>query len=111
MRKINHMDGFHFVVYLRVLLKEIGYKSSVTSNSHDFVSDLIMINDYKRFVIQAKQYSYRNRVGIDAIQQGYASKPYYKAHECWVMTNRFFTNPAKSWRKCVMLSCLIILKY
>lgn len=99
MRKINQMDGFQFEVYLRALLKELGYKSSVTSNSHDFGADLVMKKDGKRVVIQAKRYSYRNRVGIDAIQQVYASKPYYKAHECWVMTNSFFTNPAKKLAK------------
>ncbi|MYL43996.1 restriction endonuclease [Virgibacillus salexigens] len=96
---IDKMDGFQFEVYLKALLKALGYKSTVTSGSHDFGADLIMKKEGKKIAIQAKRYGYRNRVGIEAIQQVYASKPFYKVDECWVMTNSLFTKSARQLAK------------
>lgn len=98
-RDIDRMDGFQFETYLKSLLKELGYKSSVTSGTHDYGADLIMKKEGKKVVIQAKRYGFKNKVGISAIQQVYSSKPYYKAHECWVMTNSQFTKSAKQLAK------------
>lgn len=95
MYDIDRMDGLQFEVYLKALLKELGYKSEVTKGSNDFGADLIMKKENKKVVIQAKRYGYKNKVGINAIQQVYAAKPYYKADECWIMTNSIFTKQAK----------------
>lgn len=99
MYDIDRMDGFQFEVYLKALCKELGYRSSVTDGSHDFGADLIMKKDGKKVVIQAKRYGYKNRVSLDAVQQVYAAKPYYKADECYVMTNSLFTKSAKQLAK------------
>ena len=94
MPDIDKMDGHQFEVYLKALLKELNYKSAVTSGSHDFGADLIMKKDGKKVSIQAKRYRYKNRVSLDAVQQVYASKPYYKTDECWIITNSMFTKSA-----------------
>src|SRR5699024_1099068 len=78
--EIDKMDGLQFEVYLKALLKEIGYKSKVTTGSHDFGADLIMKKDGKKIVIQAKRYGFKNKVSLDAVQQIYAAKPYYNAN-------------------------------
>lgn len=94
-RDIDNMDGLQFEVYLKALLKELGYKAIVTSGSYDFGADLIMKKDKKKVVIQAKRYGHKNKVSLDAVQQVYASKAYYKADEAWVFTNSIFTNSAQ----------------
>lgn len=99
MPDIDRMDGLQFEVYLKALLKELGYKSIVTSGSNDFGADLIMKKDRKKISIQAKRYGYKNRVGIEAIQQVYASKPYYNTDECWVFTNSLYTKSATQLAK------------
>lgn len=98
-RDIDRMDGFQFEIYLKALLKELGYKSEVTKTTHDYGADLLMKKDGKKIVIQAKRYNQNNKVGIDAIQQVYAAKPFYKAHDCWVMTNSLFTKSARTLAK------------
>lgn len=93
-KDIDRMDGHQFEVYLKALLKELGYKSIVTGNSHDFGADLIVKKNGKKISIQAKRYKHKSRVRLDSIQQVYASKPFYKTNECWVITNSFFTKSA-----------------
>lgn len=93
-KDIDKMDGHQFEIYLKSLLKELGYKAEVTKGSHDFGADLIMKRNGKKIVVQAKRYGYKNNVSLDAIQQIYASLPYYKASEAWVITNSFFTKNA-----------------
>jgi len=93
-RDVDRMDGHQFEVYLKALLREIGYRSEVTTGSHDFGADLIMKRDGKKVVIQAKRYGYKNKVSLGAVQEVYAAKPYYGANECWVFTNSYFTKSA-----------------
>jgi restriction system protein len=95
MKDIDRMDGLQFEVYLKALFSELGYRSLVTKGSHDFGADLIMKKNDKKIVIQAKRYSYRNKVSLDAVQQVYSAKSYYKADECWVITNSSFTKSAE----------------
>src|SRR5699024_6069224 len=91
MQYIDKMDGLQFEAYLKVLLKKLGYKSKITTSSHDFGADLIMNNNRKKIVIQAKRYGYKNKVSLDAIQQVYTAKTYYNADESVVITNSTFT--------------------
>lgn len=94
MYDIDRMDGLQFESYLKALLKELGYKSKVTSGSHDFGADIIMKNNRKKVVIQAKRYGYKNKVSLDAIQQIYTAKTYYNADQAVVITNSTFTKSA-----------------
>ena len=92
---IDKMDGLQFEIYLKALFKELGYKTVVTKGSNDFGADLIAIKNNVKIVIQAKRYKYKNNVGISAVQQIYASIPYYKANKGLIITNSLFTKNAK----------------
>lgn len=97
-RDIDQMDGFQFEFYLVALFKMLGYRPAETKRSHDYGADLILKGKNK-IVIQAKRYNFRNRVGIEAVQQVYAAQTYYKAQESWVITNSRYTPGAKNLAK------------
>lgn len=99
MKDIDQMDGLQFESYLKVLLEKLGYKSKVTTGSHDFGADLIMKNDNKKIVIQAKRYGYKNHISLNAIQEVFTAQTYYKADESIVITNSMFTKSAKELAK------------
>ncbi|PEZ02506.1 restriction endonuclease [Bacillus sp. AFS018417] len=93
-RYIDKMDGHQFEVYLKALFRELGFRPEVTQQSNDFGADLVF-KGKNRIVIQAKRYGMKNRVGISAVQEIYAAKAYYRAHEAWVVTNSVYTKQAK----------------
>lgn len=66
----------------------------MTRSAGDYGADLVIEKDGVRTVVQAKCYS--KNVGIDAVQQVQASKAHYKAAQAWVVTNRGFTEAAKT---------------
>lgn len=96
---IDKMDGLQFETYLKALFKELGYKSDVTQGSGDFGADLIMKNDRKKVVVQAKRFNYKNKVSIGAIQEIYSAIPYYKADQGIVITNSYYTDSARKLAK------------
>lgn len=71
-RDIDQMDGFQFEFYLVALFKMLGYRPAETQQSHDYGADLVL-KGRNKIVIQAKRYKFKNRVGIDAVQQVYAA--------------------------------------
>lgn len=94
-QQIDKMEGFEFERYLKTLLSGLGNKKvKVTQETGDYGADLIMNRDGKKIVIQAKRYN--NKVGISAIQEISAAVAYYNADEAWVITNSYFTQPAKN---------------
>jgi restriction system protein len=92
--EIDKMDGIQFEHYLKLLFKELGYKSSVTKASYDFGADLILQKEKKKIVVQAKRYNQKNVVGIDAVQQVFAAKAYYQADESWIITTSSYSPSA-----------------
>ncbi|MBM0067945.1 restriction endonuclease [Alkalicoccobacillus gibsonii] len=97
-RDIDQMDGFQFEFYLVALFNMLGYRPAETQQSHDYGADLVL-KGRNKIVIQAKRYKFKNRVGIDAVQQVYAAQAYYKAQESWVITNSRYTSGAKNLAK------------
>ncbi|SHN24254.1 restriction endonuclease [Gracilibacillus kekensis] len=91
-KDIDEMSGNKFEEYLLVLLKGRGYKVKLTPKSGDYGADLILITTNKKIVVQAKRY--KKNVGVRAVQEIVSAQKYYKADECWVITNSFFTNQA-----------------
>lgn len=94
---IDKMDGLVFEQYLGTLLRTHGYKVSVTKGSGDYGADLILHSNDKKIVVQAKRY--KDNVGLKAVQEVYAAARYYKANECWVITNSYYTQQAKNLAK------------
>nr|WP_309566492.1 restriction endonuclease [Bacillus thuringiensis] len=97
-RDIDQMDGRQFEFFLEVLFKELGYRATVTNESHDFGADLTF-EGRNKVVVQAKRYGMKNRVGIKAVQEIYAAKAFYKAEQAWVVTNSTYTSSAKRLAK------------
>lgn len=92
-REIDQMSGRNFEEYLKVLLKNLGYRVKLTPSSGDYGADLVLTMNNQRIIVQAKRY--KKNVGIRAVQEIASAKSHYKANECWVITNSFFTEPAK----------------
>lgn len=89
---IDHMDGKVFEKYLKAHFENLGYRVSLTPDSHDYGADLVCKNKEGTLIIQAKRY--KGKVGNAAIQEIVAAKGYYKADKCMVVTNSFFSDPA-----------------
>lgn len=97
-KQIDKMGGIEFEKYLYIYYKKRGYKAYITPASGDFGADLIIKDKYGiKTVIQAKRYS--SHVGVEAVQQAISSKEYYKADRAAVITNSFYTDPAKEMAK------------
>ncbi|WP_147534514.1 restriction endonuclease [Bacillus marasmi] len=92
MSDIDVMNGIEFEQFLSILFKKLGIKVHRTQASNDFGADLIL-EGKERIVVQAKRY--KKKVGIKAVQEINSAKTYYQAHEAWVITNNYFTAPAK----------------
>ncbi|QPC48449.1 restriction endonuclease [Mangrovibacillus cuniculi] len=91
--EVDKMSGRKFEEYLHALLKAKGYNVQLTPVSGDYGADLVITAKAKKIVVQAKRY--KKNVGVKAIQEVASAKCYYKADECWVITNSFFTEQAK----------------
>jgi restriction system protein len=90
--EVDKMPGKVFEEYLQVLLRKRGYKVAITAATGDYGADLILSSTDKKIVVQDKRY--KKKVGLKAVQEIVSTKNYYKADECWVITNNFFTAPA-----------------
>lgn len=91
--QIDQMNGRRFEEYLSSLYQSLGYQTEVTKSSGDFGADLILKNNGKKIVVQAKRY--KNKVGIQSVQEVVGAKRYYDAAHAWVVTNNYFTEPAR----------------
>ncbi|MGG0763220.1 restriction endonuclease [Bacillus paramycoides] len=91
--KIDQMNGRQFEEYLSSLYESLGYHTEVTKESGDFGADLILKNNNETIIVQAKRYS--NKVSIQAVQEIVAAKGFYSANHAWVVTNNYFTAPAR----------------
>ncbi len=91
--EIDKMPGKVFEDYLKLIFKSRGYKVHTTKTSGDFGADLILTTGSRKIVVQVKRY--KNKVGLQAVQEVVSSREYYHANECWVITNNYFTAPAE----------------
>lgn len=90
----DNMEGHEFEYFCADLLRKAGYINiEVTQGSGDQGIDIIAFKDGIKYGIQCKCYS--SNIGNKAVQEAYSGARYYDCHVPVVMTNRFFTNPAK----------------
>ncbi|MBU7595810.1 restriction endonuclease [Metabacillus halosaccharovorans] len=92
MLEVDKMSGRRFEEYLKVLLLGRGYRVKLTPASGDYGADLILSIKGKTIIVQAKRY--KKKVGIKAVQEIASAKNHFKADECWVITNNFYTKHA-----------------
>ncbi|CEG26323.1 type II restriction endonuclease family protein [Bacillus sp. B-jedd] len=95
--EIDKMDGIKFEHYLKELYSAIGYTAKVTQASGDFGADLVLSQNGRKIVVQAKRYS--KNVGVKAVQEIKAAQSHYNAGEAWVITNSYFTKAAMELAK------------
>jgi len=86
------LSGYKFEEYLKNLFKQLGYRVLKTNLSGDQGADLIIADDGEKVVVQTKKYE--GNVSNKAIQEIVASKNYYRADRCMVVTNSSFTKSA-----------------
>jgi restriction system protein len=91
--EVDKMSGREFEEYLQALLKGKGYYVQLTPASGDYGADLILSAKGMKIIVQAKRY--KKNVGVKAVQEIASAKSHYKADECWVVTNSFFTEQAR----------------
>ena len=91
------MSGEQFEEYLKYNFEQFGYKVSLTPKTGDYGADLICKKNGQILIIQAKRY--KDKVRNSAIQEIVAAKAYYKADKCMVVTNSYFSEPAKELAK------------
>ncbi|WP_282156344.1 restriction endonuclease [Cytobacillus gottheilii] len=91
--EVDKMTGRRFEEYLQALLRGKGYSVQLTPASGDYGADLVITKNGEKIIVQAKRY--KKNVGVKAVQEIASAKNYYKADQCWVITNSFFTEPAR----------------
>lgn len=95
--KIDYMDGIEFENLIDAKFQKMGYTTKLTKATKDYGVDLIAIKNKRSIAIQIKRYN-RN-VGVKAIQEVIAAKAFYKTDTAMVLTNSYFTKPAKNLAK------------
>ena len=92
------MTGEEFEAYCALLLVKNGFNSAeVTKASGDQGIDVLAKKDGISYGIQCKCYS--SDIGNKAVQEVFAGRRYYDCHVAVVLTNRYFTQSAKSLAK------------
>lgn len=91
--EVDRMKGGEFELFLLTHFEKLGYKGHLTQATNDYGADLVLKKNNETVILQAKRYS--NKVGIKAIQEIVAAKNYFNADKLMVVTNNYFTNPAK----------------
>lgn len=87
--------GRKYEIYISDQLRQGGFSDvRVTSQSGDFGAD-VLCKDKNGFsyAVQCKNYS--STVGVDAVQEAYSAKAYYKCDRAVVITTDHFTQAAE----------------
>lgn len=98
LKQLDKMDGHQFEYACADILKANGYKHvKVTRSSGDFGVDIIAEKDKVRYAIQCKRYNHK--LDNTPIQEVVGGLAYYQCDKGAVMTNQYFTEPAKQLAK------------
>lgn len=93
-KQLDDMEGHRFEYACADILRCNGFKNvKVTQGSGDFGVDIIAYKDGLKYAIQCKCYS--NKLSNKPIQEVIGGMAYYNCSKGAVMTNQYFTNPAK----------------
>ena len=91
--EIDRMDGRDFEAKLALLFRQKGYQVETTPYVGDWGADLIIANNGRRAVVQAKRW--KKQVSPRAVQEAVAAKAKYGCQDAMVVTNSYFTPGAK----------------
>ncbi|MDO9535550.1 MAG: restriction endonuclease [Bacillota bacterium] len=90
---IDSMTGQMFEELILEHFRKLGYKGHMTPATADYGADLVLEKDEERLVAQIKRW--KQKVGIEAVQQTVASINHYNANKGMVITNSYFTSNAE----------------
>lgn len=94
-QRIDRMSGREFERFLKQLLEHVGYRKVQLTGVNDFGADLTCTDDAGiRIAVQAKRQ--KQNVGVQAIQEVAGAMRFYNCSIGCVITNSFFTQPAKA---------------
>lgn len=91
--EIDLMSGSAFEKRLVILFRGLGYAVRLVGRRGDFGADLVIEKDGVKTVVQAKRWT--KNVGVKAVQEAHAAPAVYGCTKALVVTNRYFTAPAK----------------
>lgn len=93
-KEYDSMDGHQFEYFCADILRKNGFERvAVTQGSGDQGIDIIAFKDGIKYGVQCKCYS--SDIGNKAVQEAFSGKAFYNCHVGVVLTNRYFTAPAK----------------
>lgn len=87
------LRGTEFELWLQELYQNRGYRVSHVGRPGDDGADLILKKDGLKIVVQAK--GVVDKVNNRAVDQVHAARSILDANEAWVVTNSYFTDPAR----------------
>lgn len=93
MAQVDRMSGREFEHYLKLLFGRLGYRVELTQLVGDYGADLILGRDGMRTLVQAKRWN--RSVGIRAVQEAAAGRPYRSCDRAMVVTNSRFSKAAR----------------
>ena len=98
MSQLDNMEGHRFEFACADILKMNGfYDVKVTQGSGDYGVDIIARKGMRKYAIQCKCYSHK--LDNKPIQEVIGGLAYYGCNKGVVMTNQYFTEPAKQLAK------------
>lgn len=90
---IDSLTWSEFEHYVADRLKKQGYTNVRLTEHYDLGIDVVAKKSGVTWGVQVKHYT--NNVGADAVRQAVTALKAYKCDRAMVVTNSFFTNPAK----------------
>ena len=94
MSDIDNMNGVKFEYYLADILRKRGFTNVKVTEKYDLGVDIIAQKDGVTWGIQAKRYN--SIVKLAAVRAAYTALSHYKCERAMVVTNNYFSNPAKT---------------
>jgi restriction system protein len=92
--EIDRMDGRTFERFLIRHFRRLGYRVDHTGRRGDYGADLVVVENGRRTVVQAKRWT--KNVGVQAVQEAVSAKAMYECTAAMVVTNRAFTSQAET---------------
>jgi restriction system protein len=91
---VDEMSGEQFEDVLAHLFELQGYTVELTPKFGDYGADLVLTAGSERTLVQAKCWS--RQVGVKAVQEAAAGRPYWRCERALVVTSNFFGKEAKA---------------
>ena len=101
---IDSLDWSEFERYVAERLTFQGYENVRITEKYDLGIDIVAIKNDCRLGVQVKHY--KSLVGIEAVREAVAGLNAYKCNQSMVVTNSYFSRPAKKLAKCN--NCILV---